>query len=167
MEVKDLLKRQPLGAASLILAVVALSVALVGTSFAGGGKVTTKKLANNAVTAKKIKNGAVSNSKIADGAVSSSKLANGAVTATKLGLIEALQKNLSVGAGPAASAVDTVDCPGGTTVISGGAAYQVANANQDIQIRSSFRSGNGWRVAVVNNGAGTQVYTIEAYCLVG
>jgi hypothetical protein len=193
--VKDLLKRQPLGAASLAVAVVALSVALVGTSFAGGGKVTTKKLANNAVTTKKVANnaittaklgdgavtsaklgngavtsaklgdGAVTSAKLGDGAVTSAKLAGGAVTATKLGLIQAAQKNLGVGA--LASNVTTVDCPAGTTVISGGAAYQVTNVGQDIQIRSSFRDGNGWRVAVVNNGAGSQNYTIEAYCLVG
>jgi hypothetical protein len=162
---KSLLKRQPLGAASLVVAVVALSVALVGTSFAGGGKVTTKKLANNAVTTKKLADKAVAEGKIADGAVTSVKLANGAVTTGKLGTIQAVQKDLSIPAGPAGNNVDTVDCPAGTTVISGGGAYVVTNAAQDIQIRSSFRSGNGWRVAVVNNGTGTQHYNIEAYCL--
>jgi hypothetical protein len=163
--VKDLLKRQPLGAASLVVAVVALSVALVGTSFAGGGKVTSNKLANKAVTTKKLAAKAVTEGKLADSAVTSIKLANGAVVSGKLANIQAVQKNLHIAAN--SNAADTVDCPAGTTVISGGGAYIVTSANTDIQIRSSFRSGNGWRVAVKNNdgGAGGQDYTIEAYCL--
>ncbi len=160
---RKLVKRQPLGAASLVVAVIALSVALVGTSFAGGGKVTSNRIANKAVTTKKLAAKAVTEGKLGDGAVTSVKLATGAVGFGKLATIQAVTKNLHI-AGNSNNA-DTVDCPANTTVISGGGAYIVTGANTDIQIRSSFRSGNGWRVAVKNNDGGGQDYTIEAYCL--
>src|SRR5262249_35645148 len=78
-EVRNLIKRQPLGAAALVLGVIAICIALAGTSFAGkkgGGKVTTKKLANGAVTTSKLADKSVTEGKIADGAVTSAKLAN-------------------------------------------------------------------------------------------
>jgi hypothetical protein len=176
--VKNLIKRQPLGAAAFVLALVALSAALVVPAVGkkkGSGKITTKKIANgavtnpkladNAVTSTKIANDAVTNTKIANGAVTSGKLGAGAVLSGNLGKIETVQQNLPVGAPVGSTAALTVPCPAGTTVISGGGAYVVTNPAQDIQIRSSFKEGNGWRVAVVNIGGGAQTYQVDAYCL--
>jgi hypothetical protein len=172
--VKELIRRQPLGAAALVLALVALSAALVVPAFAGkkskkvklkNGSVTTAKLADGAVTNPKLGNDAVTEGKIAANAVTNGKIANGSVTSNKLGALTTVQKDLAVGAGPNAFAADNVDCPSGTTVLSGGAAYVVTNGGQDIQLRSSFKQGNGWHVAVVNMGAGAQTYRMEAYCL--
>jgi hypothetical protein len=175
----NLIKRQPLGAAALVLALIALSATLVVPAVAGkkGSKITTKRLANNAVTNPKIANGAVTESKLGNGAVTNSKLGDGAVTSLKLGTeavtasrlakIMTVQQDLPVPAGPGGVAALTVDCPAGTTVISGGGAYVVTNNTQDIQIRSSFKQGNGWRVAVVNEQAGAQDYLVDAYCLSG
>jgi hypothetical protein len=67
-------RRQPLANPALIVAILALVVALAGTSFAA------LKLGKNAVKTKNIKNRAVTNAKIADGAITSGKLAPGAVT---------------------------------------------------------------------------------------
>jgi hypothetical protein len=186
-EVMNLFRRQPLGAAAFVLALIALSAALVVPAVAGkkSSKITTKRLANGAVTNPKLANNAVSDSKIADNAVTTGKIANGAVTDAKLGngaatnaklgdasvtssklaKINTVEQDLPVPAGPNGVAALTVDCPAGTTVISGGGAYVVTTATQDIQIRSSFKSGNGWRVAVVNMGTGAQDYLVDAYCL--
>src|SRR5262249_402414 len=134
--VKNLFRRQPLGAAAMVIALIALSVAIVGPAFAGkkSAKIGTKQLKNLAVTEAKLANLAVTNGKLGNESVTGGKLATGAVTQSKLANIEAIQKTLPVGVGPASN-VDTVDCPAGTRVISGGAAYVVTNTNQDIQVR--------------------------------
>jgi hypothetical protein len=144
------IRRQPLGGAALIVAVLALCAAMVGTSLA------VTKIKNGTITGKKLKNGAVTKKKIADGAVG----------ATKLGTITTRTKTL----GPVAnnqSGVDTVTCNSNEVVLSGGAAYQAVDPNADVTIRSSFKdlANNGWRVAVRNNSGAPASYTIEAYCL--
>jgi hypothetical protein len=143
---KNLIRRQPLGAAALVLSLIALCAALVVPAFAGkkSGKIGTKML----------KNGAVTNSKLGDGSV----------TASKLGKIETVQKTLVIVGGNQFDA--TVTCPAGTTVISGGAEYVVTVPNADIEIRSSSKEGNGWHVTVFNHLGGVHTYNVEAYCLV-
>jgi hypothetical protein len=73
----------------MVVAVLALCVAVGGTSFAavklGKNAVKTKNIKNNAVTSGKIANGAVTEGKIAANAVTEGKIANGAVTASKIG----------------------------------------------------------------------------------
>jgi hypothetical protein len=150
-EMKNAFKREKFGKSAMVVAIVALVAALGGAAVAASIKIPNasiqgKKLVNNAVTTKKIK--------------------NGAVRGNKLATIRTVQKNLPVAAGPA-SAADTVSCASDEIPIGGGGAYIVTNANQHIMIRSSFKDTpqNGWRVAVHNQGAGAQNYTIEAYCI--
>jgi hypothetical protein len=83
---------------ALVVSVVALIVALGGTSYAAftlpknsvgtkqlkNGAVTNGKLAANAVGTAKIKNGAVTNGKLAANAVGTAKIKNGAVTGAKM-----------------------------------------------------------------------------------
>jgi hypothetical protein len=65
-------KKRP--SSAMLVAIVALIVALAGTSFAA------LRLGKNAVKTKNIKNGAVTSAKIADGAITGGKLAPGAIT---------------------------------------------------------------------------------------
>ncbi|MFZ0040003.1 MAG: hypothetical protein WAK93_01745 [Solirubrobacteraceae bacterium] len=78
--------RRPSGAT--LIALVALFVALGGTSYAAfslpKNSVGSKQLKNNAVTTAKIKNGGVTTGKIKNGAVTTAKIKNGAVTAGKI-----------------------------------------------------------------------------------
>lgn len=84
---------------ALVVAVIALVVALGGTSYAAitsvprhsvgtrqlrNGAVTAAKLKRSAVRTAKLKNGAVTTAKLKNGAVTTVKLKNGAVTAAKL-----------------------------------------------------------------------------------
>jgi hypothetical protein len=70
---------------ALILSLIALVVALAGTSYAAlSNSVGTRQLTDGAVTTKKIKTGAVTTDKIKDGAVTTTKIKNGAVTASKI-----------------------------------------------------------------------------------
>lgn len=73
----------------MVVALVALTVALGGTSVAAvtqlaANSVGTSQLKNNAVTTPKIKNNAVNASKIAGNAVNSAKIANNAVTSSEI-----------------------------------------------------------------------------------
>ncbi len=80
---------------AMALSVVALFVALGGTSYAAAkingndikkGTVAGSKLKNKAVTSAKIKNGAVTATKLKNGAVTAAKIKNGAITGAKLNL---------------------------------------------------------------------------------
>lgn len=71
-----------------VIALIALFVALAGTSFAavklGKGSVKTKNLAAKAVTGPKIANNAVTGAKLANGAVTNDKVAVGTLGADRL-----------------------------------------------------------------------------------
>ena len=69
------------GRVALIISVVALVFALVGTAFSGGSAVPGK----NGVKASDIAKGAVKEGKLAGGAVTGPKIAGGAVTEAKIG----------------------------------------------------------------------------------
>lgn len=73
---------------ALVVSMVALVVALGGTSYAAfqlpKNSVGTKQLKKHAVSGAKIKNGAVTASKIKKNAVTTAKIKNGAVTASKI-----------------------------------------------------------------------------------
>jgi hypothetical protein len=73
---------------AMIVAIVALIVALGGSSYAAVqlsvNSVGTKQIRKNAVTTPKVKNGAITAAKVRNGAVTPAKIADGAVTASKL-----------------------------------------------------------------------------------
>lgn len=69
---------------AMIVALLALAVALGGTSYAAirlpAGSVTTKTIKNGAVTRAKIKNNAINSSKIADRSLTSADIADNSLT---------------------------------------------------------------------------------------
>lgn len=94
----------------MVVALVALTVALGGTSVAAvtqlaANSVGTSQLKNNAVTTPKIKNNAVNASKIAGNAVNSAKIANNAVTSSEI-------KNATIQPADLSSAAKTSGPPG-------------------------------------------------------
>jgi hypothetical protein len=75
---------QPRFGSAHVIALIALFVALAGTSWAavklGKNSVKTKNIASKAVTAKKLANGAVRTEKLAQGAVTNAKVAAGSLS---------------------------------------------------------------------------------------
>ena len=86
---------------ALVVSMIALVVALGGTSYAAfslpKNSVGTKQLKNGAVATKKVKNGAIGTGKLKNGAVTTAKLSLGAVTATTIarGAVTAAALNLA------------------------------------------------------------------------
>jgi hypothetical protein len=94
------------GRVALIISVLALVLALVGTAFSVGSRVPGKggvkasDIATGAVKKKKIAAGAVTTPKIADGAVTTPKIADKAVTSGKFFLSVVSNQNVgNVGGG--------------------------------------------------------------------
>jgi hypothetical protein len=134
--------------------------------------VTTEKIANNAVTNAKIANEAVSNAKLSNNAVTNAKIANNAVTSAKilngqvragdLGALIEVQNVEEIANNE--SGTSDVPCPAGTTVISGGG-FTGSFTNMDLV--TSIRVGNGWRVQARNETGSSKPLTARAYCLQG
>jgi hypothetical protein len=137
----------------------------------GADAVNSDEIAKDAVQADEIAANAVGSSEVADqsltqddvgpNSVGSSELQAGAVRASELGPI--IQVSNSTGIAAGANGGVSVQCPAGTTVISGGA----QPANFGVEITSSLRSGNGWLYQAKNNTGAASTLTVFAYCLTG
>jgi len=133
--------------------------------------VESSDVAPDSLTASDLGPASVASSEVADqsltqddlgpNSVGSSELQAGAVRASELGPI--IQVSNSTGIAANASFGVSVDCPAGTTVISGGA----QPANFGVEMTSSLRSGNGWLYQAKNNNAAPSTLTVFAYCLTG
>ncbi|MBV9311511.1 MAG: hypothetical protein JOZ73_11800 [Solirubrobacterales bacterium] len=95
---KDMLRRP---SPSMVVALIALVVALGGTSYAAF------KLPRNSVGTKQIKNRAVTNKKLANGAVTAAKVKNGTLTGNKI-------NSSSLGTVPQASNAANASALGGS-----------------------------------------------------
>jgi hypothetical protein len=139
----------------------------------------------NALTGTDVTNGGLTGTDIADGTVGTGDLANGAVTSAKVG-------NNAVGSGDLATITEvagntfdfgdqdegnndhlygssTATCPGGSTVIGGGAEFvgtgTGGGGGDELQaIHESRRSGNGW-FAIGVTDVDNQDFRAFAYCL--
>jgi hypothetical protein len=133
--------------------------------------VESSDVAPDSLTASDLGPASVASSEVADqsltqddlgpNSVGSSELQAGAVRASELGPI--IQVSNSTGIAANTSFGVSVDCPAGTTVISGGA----QPANFGVEMTSSLRSGNGWLYQAKNNNAAPSTLTVFAYCLTG
>jgi hypothetical protein len=137
----------------------------------GTDSVGNDEIAKDAVKADEIADNAVASSEVADqsltqddlgpNSVGSSELQAGAVRASELGPI--IQVSNSTGIAANSNNGVSIQCPAGTTVISGGA----QPANFGVEMTSSLRSGNGWLYQARNNNAAPSTLTVFAYCLTG
>jgi hypothetical protein len=133
--------------------------------------VESSDVAADSLTAQDLGPASVGSSEVADqsltandlgpDSVGSSELQAGSVRASELGTIIQVTNSTAIAAGANGSV--SVDCPAGTTVISGGA----QPANFGVEMTSSLRSGNGWLYQAKNNNGAASSLTVFAYCLTG
>jgi len=133
--------------------------------------VESSDVAPDSLTAQDLGPASVTSSEVADqsltaddlgpNSVGSSELQTGSVRASELGTI--IQVTNSTGIAAGANGGVSVDCPAGTTVISGGA----QPANFGVEMTSSLRSGNGWLYQAKNQNGAASTLTVFAYCLTG
>jgi len=133
--------------------------------------VESSDVAPDSLTAQDLSAASVTSSEVADqsltaddlgpNSVGSSELQTGSVRASELGTI--IQVSNSTGIAAGANGGVSVDCPAGTTVISGGA----QPANFGVEMTSSLRSGNGWLYQAKNQNGSASTLTVFAYCLTG
>ena len=128
-------------------------------------------MAQDSLTASDLGAASVGTSEVADqsltsadlgpNSVGSSELQEGSVRSSELGPIIQVSNETTI-KGNSNASVD-VNCPAGTTVISGGVKggfYQVANSG-------SYRAGNGWHVDSRSSANNDTQLTVFAYCLAG
>jgi hypothetical protein len=133
--------------------------------------VASPEVAPDSLTAGDLAPGSVTSSEVADqsltandlgpDSVGSSELQAGSVRASELGAIAAVSNSTTINAGANASV--SVDCPAGTTVISGGNTagdYRVA-------LTGAQRTGNGWIAHAHSYAPNNTSLTVYAYCLTG
>ena len=143
----------------------------VGSDEIAKDAVNSDEIAQDAVKAEEIAANAVASSEVADqsltqddlaaNSVGSSELQTGSVRASELGAI--IQVSNSTGIAANTTNGVSVQCPAGTTVISGGA----QPGNFGVEMTSSLRSGNGWLYQAKNNNGAASTLTVHAYCLTG
>jgi hypothetical protein len=143
----------------------------VGSDEIAKDTVNTDEIAKDAVKADEIAPEAVASSEVANqsltqddlgpNSVGSSELQAGSVRASELGTIIPVTNSTGIAAG--ANGGVSVQCPAGTTVISGGA----QPANFGVELTSSLRSGNGWLYQAKNTNGAASTLTVFAYCLTG
>jgi hypothetical protein len=137
----------------VVIGIIALIVALAGTSVALPGK---KSIDKNDFRKKSVTTRA-----LAGGAVTSGKLADGAVVSDKLGDINTRSSSATVTNNYSEL---TANCQEDEQVISGGA--KIDNPNVAVfspYLFESHKQGNGWYARAYV--AGTFTFTVEAYCL--
>jgi hypothetical protein len=122
---------------------------------------TAQDLGAASVTSSEVADQSLTDADLGPNSVGSSELQAGAVRASELGPI--IQVSNSTGIAAGVSNGVSVDCPAGTTVISGGA----QPAQFGVEMTSSLRSGNGWLYQAKNNNASASTLTVFAYCLTG
>jgi hypothetical protein len=123
--------------------------------------VKTDEIADNVVTSSEVANQSLTQDDLGPNSVGSSELQAGAVRASELGTI--IQVSNSTGIAANSTNGVSVQCPAGTTVISGGA----QPGNFGVEMTSSLRSGNGWLYQAKNNNGAASTLTVFAYCLTG
>jgi hypothetical protein len=122
---------------------------------------TAGDLAANSVGSSEVADQSLTQDDLGPNSVGSSELQTGAVRASELGTI--IQVSNSTGIAANTTNGVSVQCPAGTTVISGGA----QPANFGVEMTSSLRSGNGWLYQAKNTNGAASTLTVHAYCLTG
>jgi hypothetical protein len=133
----------------------------VGTDEIAKDAVKADEIAPEAVASSEVANQSLTQDDLGPNSVGSSELQAGAVRASELGPI--IQVSNSTGIAANSTNGVSVQCPAGTTVISGGA----QPANFGVEMTSSLRSGNGWLYQAKNTNGAPSTLTVHAYCLTG
>lgn len=121
--------------AGVVLGVVAIVIALTGTSIALPGKGSVE---GNDLKAKSV----------------GAKALRGMPTSSETESVD-----------PGAYGEQTVSCPRGQQVISGGGSWNNEDKSEFTLLNESNKEGNGWHVRGFNGHTTTRTLTIYAYCL--
>jgi hypothetical protein len=122
---------------------------------------TAQDLGPASVTSSEVADQSLTADDLGPNSVGSSELQAGSVRASELGPIIQVSNSTPIAAGANGSV--SVECPAGTSVISGGA----QPANFGVEMTSTLRSGNGWQYQAKNQNAAASTLTVFAYCLTG
>jgi hypothetical protein len=133
----------------------------VDSSDVAPDSLTAQDLGPASVTSSEVADQSLTANDLGPDSVGSSELQAGSVRASELGTIIQVSNTNGLAAG--ASGGVSVDCPAGTTVISGGAQPSIFG----VEMTSSLRSGNGWLYQAINKTASNASITVFAYCLTG
>lgn len=133
----------------------------VGSDEIAKDAVKSDEIAENAVASSEVADQSLSQNDLGPDSVGSSELQAGSVRASELGTIIQVSNSTPIAANSSGSV--SVQCPAGTTVISGGA----QPANFGVEMTSTLRSGNGWLYQAKNNNGAASTLTVFAYCLTG
>jgi len=133
----------------------------VGSDEIAKDAVKSDEIAANAVTSSEVADQSLTQDDLGPNSVGSSELQTGSIRASELGTI--IQVSNSTGIAANTTNGVSVQCPAGTTVISGGA----QPANFGVEMTSSLRSGNGWLYQAKNANGAASTLTVFAYCLTG
>lgn len=117
----------------------------------GAASVTSSEVADQSLTA----------NDLGPNSVGSSEIQTGAIRSSELGPIIEVSNSTPIKAGD--NATVSVQCPAGTTVISGGATAGLYKVN----LTGTLRSGNGWLAHAHSWAASDTTLTVYAYCLTG
>ncbi len=175
--------------ASLVISMLALMVALGGTSYAAFGvpknSVGTKQLKSNAVTTSKIANGAVTGAKVNLSTLGTVPSATTAVNALALGglpRLAFLRGTITVVAtGPSIPSgsfdVQRADCPSGYEAVGGGVDPEniltevvtlstpvISNSSRLVAPDGQNPAATGWAAGVRNNDIGARSFKVAAVC---
>ena len=120
---------------------------------------TTGDLGAASVASSEVADQSLTQDDLGPNSVGSSELQTGSVRASELGTI--IQVSNSTGIANGANGSVSVQCPAGTTVISGGA----QPSNFGVEMTSTLRSGNGWLYQAKNNSGAASTLRVFAYCL--
>lgn len=122
---------------------------------------TASDLGPNSVGSSEVADQSLTANDLAPDSVGSSELQAGSVRASELGPIFQVSNSTPIATGANGSV--SVNCPEGSTVISGGA----QPANFGVEMTSTLRQGNGWQYQAKNNSGAASTLTVFAYCLAG
>jgi|GEM_PF-704892 len=120
---------------------------------------TAADLAANSVGSSEVANESLSSADLGPNSVGSSELQASSVRSSELGPIVQVTNTTAIANG--ANGGVSVQCPAGTTVISGGG----QPANFGVEMTSTLRSGNGWLYQARNTSGGASTLKVFAYCL--
>ncbi len=146
---------------ALVVSFVALFVALAGGAYAAT-KIDTGDIQKGAVTGKKLAKNAVNSNKVKDASLTGGDLADGAISGSKLAAATEVEESTTVTVGTIGS--ESVDCPTGTRLITGGYdTNSVYPTNVGFAVESR-PDDNGWQASIFASGDNTEL-TVYAVCL--
>jgi hypothetical protein len=163
---------------SHVLGVVAIFIALTGTSYAvATGSIGSREIKNNIIRSKDIRNDQVRSADVRDGSLLARDFKAGELGATgaqgpkgdtglpgEPGMSGYVQVNAFSAGDSSQEQSATATCPQGTKVVGGGAVINTGGSRVDLALASSLpiSDGSGWAASGVETTAHAGTWTVNA-----